>query len=92
MVEGQVDDFPVVDAQSEEGVLVILVGHFEVVALLGWQLHQHSRIGCFLLEVRLLGAHRNHTVLIFRVVQGKHLHIQFSQGSYIGCSYMQVYR
>lgn len=75
MIKGQVDDFSVIDAEGEEGVLVILVGHLEEIALLGRQLHQHSWVRGFLLEIWFLGAHGDHAVLIFRVVQGKHLYI-----------------
>jgi hypothetical protein len=90
VVEGEVDDLAIVDTNCEQRVLVVFVGDLEVVRLLCREEHQHCRIGSFLLEVWFLRSHGDRSILIFSIIEGEHLDLEFVQRGSIGSSDMEV--
>lgn len=90
VVEGEVDDLPIVDAQCIQDVLVVVVGDLEEIGLLGGEQHEQSWIWGLLLEVWLLGGHRDDAVLVLGVIKSKHLDVEFVELGSLRGSDMKV--
>ncbi len=69
MVKRQINDFPVVDSDGKESVLVVLVGDSEEVGLFACQFGQIGRVHSLLVELSLFRGQLRLFLLILKILQ-----------------------
>jgi hypothetical protein len=84
VVEWQIDDLSVVDANCEYCVMTVLISDCEVVVLLGWQKSKVSRVYSLLLELRLLRLDLFRCVLVINITQNVIFDFEVFETFYIG--------
>jgi hypothetical protein len=91
VVEGQIYDLLVVDADGEQLEVGVGVCELNLEEFVGRQFHDHCGVRGFLFEAGLFGEDLHTGVLIGGVVEGQDLYFEFVEDLGVGHGKMEVY-
>jgi len=90
VVQGQINDFSVVDADEEKHVFAVLVLDLDYVVGLGGQTQEHCRVGYLLFEVLFRDLYLGERIFVVGVLQRKDGYFQVVEGHCFRSGQMEV--